>query len=71
MHLGSASKGVGLVRKLLLAFATALLTTGCWVRRAFAPENDLFPIIGLTSIICPDLIGTQEEGWGAIKFLYE
>jgi hypothetical protein len=40
------------------------------LRGTFAPENELFPIIGLTSIICPDLVGTQEESWGAIKSLY-
>ncbi len=110
MHLGSASKGVGLMRKLLLAFATALLipgmlgaaTLGAYfetpsrmadspapfsffdvyppmigphpdsgeIRGTFAPENELFPIVGLTSIICPELVGTQEESWGAIESLY-
>jgi len=40
------------------------------IRGTFAPENELFPIVGLTSIICPDLVGTQEENWGAIKSLY-
>ena len=92
------------MRKLLLAFATALLipgmsaaaTLGAYfdtpsemadspapfsffigphpdsgeIRGTFAPENELFPIVGLTSIICPDLVGTQEENWGAIKSLY-
>jgi hypothetical protein len=40
------------------------------IRGAFAPENELFPIVGLTSIVCPDMVGTQEESWGAIKSLY-
>lgn len=40
------------------------------VRGAFAPDNELFPIVGLTSVLCPEQIGTQEESWGAIKSLY-
>lgn len=40
------------------------------IRGAFAPDNELFPIVGLTSVLCPELVGTQEESWGAIKSLY-
>ncbi|UCF04631.1 MAG: hypothetical protein JSV33_11965 [bacterium] len=36
-----------------------------------APENDLIPFLGETSIICPDLIATEEQSWGAIKSLLE
>lgn len=98
------------MRKLLLAFATALLIPGMLGAAAlgvysdapsrmagspvpfsffdvyplmtgphpdsgeicgtFAPENEPFPIAGMISIICPGLVGTQEESWGAIKSLY-
>jgi len=98
------------MRKLLLAFATALLIPGmlgaatlgvCFdapsrmacspatfsffdvyplmtgprpdsgeIRGTFAPENELFPIVGVTLSICPDLVGTQEESRGAIESLY-
>jgi hypothetical protein len=34
------------------------------------PENNLFDFTGLTSIICPLQIGTQEKSWGAIKSLF-
>jgi hypothetical protein len=40
------------------------------LRGTFAPENELFPIVGLTSVLCPEQIGLQEESWGAIKSLY-
>jgi hypothetical protein len=36
----------------------------CW------PDNDLFQFAGLTSILCPDYIATQEKSWGAIKSLF-
>jgi len=57
MHLRAANKGVGLVRKLLKAFASVLLI-----------PSEVFPIVGLTSVICPDGIGMQEEGrWGEVS----
>jgi hypothetical protein len=37
----------------------------------YHPENDTFPITGLTSIICPTEIGTERVNWGAIKSLYK
>ncbi|MCX5754147.1 MAG: hypothetical protein NTW97_11000 [Candidatus Krumholzibacteria bacterium] len=36
----------------------------------FYPNNETFPIIGLTSILCPYYIGVQNTSWGAIKSLY-
>jgi hypothetical protein len=36
----------------------------------YFPENDTFPIIGLTSILCPELVGVEETSWGAIKSLF-
>jgi hypothetical protein len=44
-------------------------TTG-ELRGAFAPNNDLFDIIGLTSYLCIDQIAVEEESWGAIKSMY-
>lgn len=38
---------------------------------AFYPDNETFPIIGLTSILCPDMIGVQDTNWGSIKSLYK
>jgi hypothetical protein len=40
------------------------------IRGVFASENEMIPIVGLTSSICPDMVGTQEESWGAIESLY-
>lgn len=37
----------------------------------FYPNNETFPIIGLTSILCPYLIGVENTNWGAIKSLYK
>ena len=36
----------------------------------FYPNNDTFPIIGLTSTLCPEWIGVENTNWGAIKSLY-
>lgn len=35
------------------------------------PNNDMISLIGETAIICPDLIATKEQSWGAIKDLME
>jgi hypothetical protein len=43
---------------------TGMLHEACY------PENYLQPVIGLTSIICPDVIATEETSWGAIKSLF-
>lgn len=37
----------------------------------YFPDNETFPIIGLTSILCPSSIGVQNTSWGAIKSLYK
>jgi|WetSurMetagenome_2_1015567.scaffolds.fasta_scaffold40934_2 hypothetical protein len=37
---------------------------------AFFPTNETFPIVGLTSTLCPNLIGVQNTNWGAIKSLF-
>jgi hypothetical protein len=37
------------------------------IRGTYYPDNKTFPIIGLTSIICPYAIATEESSWGAIK----
>jgi len=44
---------------------SGLLAVTCW------PENFIVPVNGLTSYFCPDLIGTHDRSWGAIKSLYE
>jgi hypothetical protein len=38
-----------------------------FVRGTYYPDNDTFPIIGLTSIICPLEVATEASSWGAIK----
>jgi hypothetical protein len=39
-------------------------------RQACYPDMYLVDVIGLTSIICPDMIATEETSWGAIKSLF-
>ena len=41
------------------------------LRGAYYPNMDLFPIIGLTSILCPEFVGVEDKSWGAIKSLYK
>jgi len=36
----------------------------CW------PNNYKFDFVGLTSILCPHQIATQDKSWGAIKSLF-
>jgi len=36
----------------------------------YFPDNNTFPIVGLTSILCPVQIGVEETSWGAIKRLF-
>ena len=43
---------------------TGLIQGSCF------PENELFEFTGLTSIICPHLIGVEDKSWGAIKSLF-
>lgn len=40
------------------------------LRGSYSPDNELFPIDGLTSYLCLDQIGVEEESWGAIKSMY-
>lgn len=41
------------------------------LRGTYAPDHEFFDIIGLTSYLCPNQIGTEEESWGAIKSMYK
>jgi hypothetical protein len=40
------------------------------LRGTYSPDNEFFPIIGLTSYLCIDQIANETESWGAIKSLY-
>jgi hypothetical protein len=40
------------------------------LRGTATPNNDFFPVVGMTSLLCPVYIGTTEVSWGAIKSLY-
>jgi hypothetical protein len=42
-----------------------------YLRGTYAPDHEFFDIIGLTSYLCPNQIGTEEESWGAIKSMYK
>lgn len=42
-----------------------------YLRGTYHPDNLTFPIIGLTSILCPFEFAVEEESWGAIKSLFE
>jgi hypothetical protein len=44
---------------------TGLISGTCY------PDNTIFTFAGLTSILCPEQIGIEEESWGAIKALYK
>jgi hypothetical protein len=39
-------------------------------RQSCYPDMNLIEVIGLTSIICPEMIATEESSWGAIKSLF-
>ncbi len=41
----------------------------CW--GTFYPDNYTFPITGLRSTLCPNMIGVENTNWGAIKGLYK
>lgn len=42
-----------------------------YLRGTFAPDNDVFDIIGLTSTLCPEApVEAGEGSWGAAKSLY-
>jgi hypothetical protein len=40
------------------------------LRGTYSPNNDYFYPVGLTSIICPLEVSSEEKSWGAIKSLY-
>ena len=40
------------------------------LRGTYYPDQEYFPIVGLTSVLCP-VIAAQQESWGAIKSLYK
>ncbi|MDD3643583.1 MAG: hypothetical protein PHQ19_09000 [Candidatus Krumholzibacteria bacterium] len=44
-------------------------TTG-QLRGTYAPDNNFFSIVGLSSYLCIDAIAVEEESWGAIKSMY-
>lgn len=37
---------------------------------SYYPDNELFPIIGLTTYLCPDGVANEDGSWGTIKSLY-
>ncbi|MBN2069925.1 MAG: hypothetical protein JW814_00600 [Candidatus Krumholzibacteriota bacterium] len=41
------------------------------LRGTYYPENETFPIIGLTTYLCLDQIAVEDGTWGAIKSLYK
>lgn len=34
------------------------------------PENQEFPVVGMTSLICPGTVSTESTTWGGVKALY-
>lgn len=40
------------------------------LRGTFSPDNDFFPIFGMTSYLCPEVVGAENQSWGAIKSMY-
>ena len=42
-----------------------------FLRGTYAPDNEFFDIIGLTSKLCPEEpVAVEEESWGAVKSMY-
>ena len=41
-----------------------------FLRGTYSPNNDFFDIIGLTTYMCPEGVGTEEKSWGTIKSMY-
>ena len=71
---------------LVVTLKDCVVTGACWpdypvviaphpdtgaLRGTFYPDMAFFPITGLTSLICPDMIAVEESSWGAIKSLFE
>jgi hypothetical protein len=42
-----------------------------YLRGTYTPDNEFVELIGLTSYLCPEGVGTDEESWGAIKSMYD
>ncbi len=42
-----------------------------YLRGTYAPDHEFFDVIGLTSFLCPEQIGTEETSWGAIKSMMD
>jgi hypothetical protein len=42
-----------------------------FLRGTYEPDNEFFDFVPLTSWLCPEQIGTEEESWGAIKSMYK
>jgi hypothetical protein len=41
------------------------------LRGTYSPDNNTFPIVGLTTFLCPtEGVASDDESWGAIKSLY-
>ena len=41
------------------------------LRGTCAPDNELFPIIGLTSFLCQRIIAVENASWGSIKSMFQ
>ena len=41
------------------------------LRGTFYPDNDMFGITGLTTLLCAHVVSVSGESWGAIKSLYK
>lgn len=71
---------------MLVTLRECFITGTCWpdyplvigpnpasgeLRGTFMGENEFFPIVGLTSFLCPEEIAVEQTSWGAIKSLFE
>ncbi len=41
------------------------------LRATYSPDNELLPLIGLTTYLCSDGVATENRSWGAIKSLVD
>lgn len=46
------------------------LVTG-FLRAVRWPDDFLMPLVGMTSIICPEVVPVEETSWGQLKALYD
>jgi len=42
-----------------------------YLRGTYAPDHEMFDVLGLTSFLCPDQVGIEESSWGAIKSMMD